>query len=80
MDFGLTALIIIAAGKLLDYAAPRTKTTVDDKIRGGFQWALGFLPFVNKRLADAVDEAKQEPPVVVAREIEGFGKARDHRA
>jgi hypothetical protein len=51
MDFGIIALVVVGAGKLLDYVAPRTKTTVDDKVRGAFQWALGFLPFVNKRLA-----------------------------
>lgn len=79
MDFGLIALITVAAGKLLDYVAPRTKTKVDDKIRDGFQWALGLLPFVNKRLSDEVDKAESEPPVVVAREVTGFGQARDHR-
>lgn len=79
MDFGLIALIVVGVGKTLDYVAPRTKTKVDDKIRGAFTWALGFLPFVNKRLADEVDKAKSEPPVVVAREVPGFGKARDHR-
>jgi ferric-dicitrate binding protein FerR (iron transport regulator) len=76
MDFGLVALITVAAGKVLDYVAPRTKNTVDDKIRGAFQWALGFLPFVNKNLSDAVDKAKQEPAVVVART---GPQVRDHR-
>lgn len=79
MDFGLIALIVVAAGKVLDYVAPRTKTTMDDKIREVVQYGLGFLPFVNKKLADKVDEAKQEPPVVVARKVDGFGTARDHR-
>lgn len=79
MDFGLIALITVAAGKLLDYVAPRTKTKVDDKIRDGFQWALGLLPFVNKQLADKVADAEKEPAVVVAREVQGFGSARDHR-
>lgn len=78
MDFGLIALVAVAGGKLLDYIAPRTKTTVDDRIRDGFQWALGFLPFVNKRLSDEVDKAKQEPAVVVARKAEG-PQVRDHR-
>jgi ferric-dicitrate binding protein FerR (iron transport regulator) len=79
MDFGIIALVVVGAGKLLDYVAPRTKTTVDDKVRGAFQWALGFLPFVNKRLADEVGKAQSEPPVVVASQVEGFGTARDHR-
>lgn len=78
MDFGLIALITVAAGKLLDYVAPRTKTKVDDKIRDGFQWALSLLPFVNKRLGDEVDKAKQEPAVVVARKDSG-PQVRDHR-
>lgn len=78
MDFGLAALIIVAVGKTLDYIAPRTKTTVDDKIRGVVQYALGFLPFVNRQLADKVDEAKSEPPVVVARKADG-STVRDHR-
>lgn len=76
MDFGLIALIAVGAGKLLDYVAPRTKTKVDDKIRDGFQWALSLLPFVNKKLGDAVDKAEQEPAVVVARKDP---RVRDHR-
>lgn len=80
MDFGLIALIVVGAGKVLDYVAPRTKTTVDDKIRGAFQWAIGFLPFVNKGLAAAVDKAEQEPPVVVARTAPDAPVVRDHRS
>jgi hypothetical protein len=78
MDFGLIALIVVGAGKVLDYVAPRTKTTVDDKIRQGFQWALSLLPFVNKGLGDAVDKAEQEPAVVVARTADA-PVVRDHR-
>lgn len=80
--FGLIALGIVTAGKLLDYVAPRTKTKVDDKIRTVFQWGLGLLPFVNKKLADKVGEASSEPPVVVARTTEAPGGVvvRDHRA
>lgn len=83
MDFGIIALAIVGAGKLLDYVAPRTKTSVDDKIRSAFQWAIGFLPFVNKKLGDAVGQASQEPAVVVARtkdSVEPDGtQVRDHR-
>jgi hypothetical protein len=55
MDFGIIALVIVGAGKVLDYVAPRTKTKVDDKIREGFGYVLSFLPFVNKGLGAAVD-------------------------
>lgn len=78
MDFGLLALIVVGANKLLSYVAPRTHTKVDDKIRDGFQWALGLLPFVNKQLGDAVDKAESEPAVVVARKADG-PVVRDHR-
>jgi hypothetical protein len=79
MDFGIIALVVVATGKLLDYVAPRTKNKVDDKIRSVFQYGLGLLPFVHSKLGDEVSKAKQEPPVVVARQVEGFGTARDHR-
>jgi hypothetical protein len=79
MDFGLIALIVVAAGKTLDYVAPRTKTTVDDKVRSVFQWAIGLLPFVNKDLAGKVEQAKSEPAVVVARKAGGV-EVRDHRS
>jgi len=78
MDFGLLSLIIVAAGKVLGYVAPRTKNHVDDKIRDGFQWALSLLPFVNKNLGDAVAKADKEPPEVVARKASGPA-VRDHR-
>lgn len=79
MDFGLLALIIVAGGKVADYVAPRTKNKWDDRIRDGIQWALRLLPIVNKRMGDAVDKAGKEPPQEVARKVEGFGTARDHR-
>lgn len=78
MDFGLIALIVVAAGKTLDYVAPRTRTKYDDKARAVFQWAIGLLPFVNKDLASKVDQAKSEPPVEVARTA-GGAQVRDHR-
>lgn len=77
MDFGLIALIVVGAGKVLDYVAPRTKTKVDDKIREGFGYVLSFLPFVNRQLGDAVNKAKQEPPVEIARKDGPV--VRDHR-
>lgn len=79
MDFGLLALVIVGAGKLLDYVAPRTKTKVDDKIREGFGYVVGLLPFVKPDLAAKVNEAKAEPAKEMARKVEGFGTARDHR-
>lgn len=80
--FGLIALGIVTAGKLLDYVAPRTKTKVDDKARAVFQWAVQLLPFVNKPLADKVGQASKEPAEVVARTgaAPGGVVVRDHRS
>lgn len=74
MDFGLIALVLVIAREVLNYIAPKTKTKVDDKIRDG----ANALPLPS--LHDAIHQVtdKDKPPV--AKPVEGFGVARDHRS
>lgn len=72
MDFGLIALVLVVAKTILDYVAPRTKTKADDKARDAVGKAQEFLP-----AAKAVVDATK--PATPAKEVTGFGMARDHR-
>ena len=72
MDFGLIALVLVLAKTVLDYVAPRTKTKVDDKARDAVGKAQELLP-----AAKAISDAAK--PATPAKEVTGFGMARDHR-
>ena len=74
MDFGLIALVLVIAKTALDYIAPRTKNKVDDKARDAVGKAQELLP-----AAKAVIDATQKAPAPAAKQVEGFGMARDHR-
>jgi hypothetical protein len=79
MDFGLIAMILVAAKIVLDYVAPRTKNKVDDKAKQIVDKANEVAPLVKPLFQAAPDaaalaKAADNPPVPVA----GF-KVRDHR-
>lgn len=80
MDFGLLALALFVASKILDYAAPKTKTTVDDKFRDAVHWLIPLLPAAKEaKAARAVAPAPtpdKAPPAPQA--VKGF-TVRDHR-
>lgn len=80
MEFlGLVALILVVAGKILDYAAPKTKNTWDDKARAFVYWAIPLLPAAKEAKAREMQpapEPNKAPPAPQA--ISGF-KVRDHR-
>lgn len=63
---------------VLDYVAPRTKTKVDDKLKQATDvLPLPSLPDAAKKAAEQMQ--KNEKPATPAKEVTGFGMARDHR-
>ena len=80
MDFGLLALVLFVASKVLDYAAPKTKTTVDDKFRDAVHWLIPLLPAAKEaKAARAVAPAPAgSKPAPEVKSLAGF-KVRDHR-
>jgi hypothetical protein len=57
-DFGLIALVLVVAKTILDYVAPKTKTTADDKARDAIGKAQQLLP-----AAKVMVEMKRTEPV-----------------
>jgi hypothetical protein len=70
MDFGLIALALTVAHIVLSYVAPRTKTKYDDYARDAVGVAKTALP----------NAKTPSPAAPVAKQVEGFGMARDHRS
>lgn len=73
MDFGLIALCLTVAHIVLAYIAPKTKTKGDDTALAVVKKAQEMLPAA-KAVADAA-----KPTSTPRAEVEGFGRARDHR-
>lgn len=65
---------LVIAKYVLDFVAPRTKNKVDDKAKS----VTDNLPLPS--LPEALDAATKKAPAPVAKPVEGFGMARDHRA
>lgn len=76
MDFGLIALILVAASKVLDYIAPLTKSKLDDKARDAVHFVLPMLPAAKAAAAASVvpKMAAPEQP----KSLTGF-RVTDHR-
>jgi hypothetical protein len=79
MDFGLIALILFVGSKVLDYAAPKTKNTWDDKVRAAVHWLIPLLPAAKEAKARAVAPAPAaNKPAPAPQAVTGFN-VRDHR-
>lgn len=78
MDFGLIALSLFLASKILDYVAPRTKTTIDDKVRAVVYFILPLLPAAKETRAKAAAPAPTMPAPEPPKALSGF-RVTDHR-
>lgn len=80
MDFGIIALALFVASKVLDYVAPKTKTKVDDKAREAVHWLIPLLPAAKEakaaRATASAPEANKPAPAPQA--VTGLN-VRDHR-
>lgn len=91
MDYlGLAALILVVAGKVLDYVAPKTSTKIDDGLRDLVHKVLPMLPAAKAATATSAQSSQAraaatiiiEPtkPAPETKAVVGLGfNVRDHR-
>jgi hypothetical protein len=85
MDFGIIALGVVLIGKVLDYVAPKTKNTVDDKIRDVFNRGKDMVLPLLEKVFTAKSDRPADPAPVESNPIPRVtttaeGTVRDHRS